>query len=129
MKKQTKIYFAIFEPTGTGYGIYFPDFPGCISVGEDLSEAMDMAKEALELHYNSMAEDGDPIPLPTMPPFTNLDEGEFAVPIEISMHPTETKPVRKTVTIPAWLNNAAENAHINFSSFVQHALKVELDLQ
>ena len=45
-----------------GYGIWFPDFLGCISYGSDIDEAREMAHEALELHVGSMLEDGEPLP-------------------------------------------------------------------
>jgi len=48
---------------GGEIGISFPDFPGCISAGADMVEAMQNAKYALELHLECMVEDGDDIPL------------------------------------------------------------------
>ncbi|MCL1989008.1 MAG: type II toxin-antitoxin system HicB family antitoxin [Firmicutes bacterium] len=134
-----KIYFAVFEPTKTGYSIYFPDFPGCISVSKDIPEGIAMAQEALSLHYGCMVEDGDLIPEPTLPPFVDMSTEDFVVPVEIfpRIYDLETKfsynlnnkKTRKTLTIPTWLNVAAKNADINFSQFVQQALKAELGMQ
>ena len=51
---------------GSGsYGVTFVDLPGCVSVGENLDDALRMAAEALSLHVGSMLEDGDPIPQPS----------------------------------------------------------------
>jgi predicted RNase H-like HicB family nuclease len=52
------------EP-GSDYGVSFPDFPGCITVGRTLDEASRMAAEALNLHIQGMIEDGDPVPDPS----------------------------------------------------------------
>ena len=46
-----------------GFGVVFPDFPGCVSTGKTLSEAKKRAKEALELHLTGMSADGDVIPI------------------------------------------------------------------
>ncbi len=43
-------YFAVFEPGESGYGVYFPDLPGCITVGKNIEDAEKMAEEALGLH-------------------------------------------------------------------------------
>lgn len=61
-----KQYIALFEddPEVKGIGVVFPDFPGCISVGDDYEDAVRMAHEALALHIHGMKEDGDPIPEP-----------------------------------------------------------------
>lgn len=51
---------------GSGaYGVTFVDLPGCVSVGDNLDDALRMAAEALSLHVGSMLEDGDPIPQPS----------------------------------------------------------------
>ena len=74
MRKYT--CFAVFEPNGKGgYGVYFPDLPGCVSHGEDFDHARAMAKEALGLHIYGMEKDGDEIPEPTSDPrLLDIDE-------------------------------------------------------
>jgi predicted RNase H-like HicB family nuclease len=61
-----KNYVALFEvvPGTDGYGVVFPDFPGCISAGDTYEEALRMAHEALSGHVLCMKKDGDPIPEP-----------------------------------------------------------------
>ena len=60
-----KTYIALFEENGKGgYGVSFPDVPGCISVGKDYNEAVRMGHEALAFHIEMMKEDGDEIPEP-----------------------------------------------------------------
>ncbi len=61
-----KTYLAILEKTESGtYGVYFPDFPGCISTGDRIDDTIENANEALELHYYGMFKDGDLIPEPS----------------------------------------------------------------
>lgn len=58
-------YSAIFEPTESGYSVYFPDLPGCVSFGENFENAQKQAIEALGLHICGMKKDGDEIPAPS----------------------------------------------------------------
>jgi len=125
MKKAT--YFAVFEPTATAYSVYFPDLPGCITVGKDLEQASQMAKEALGLHLWGMEKDNEEIPSATLPPYEEIEAGGFVMPIEIFpelvKNEIESKAVKKTLTIPYWLNELAEKNQINFSQILQNALK------
>ena len=52
MRKLT--YLAVFEPSDDGYGVYFPDLPGCITWGDSFLSAEAAAKEALGLHLYGM---------------------------------------------------------------------------
>jgi predicted RNase H-like HicB family nuclease len=57
----TEIYALIHEQDGA-YGVTFPDFPGCISGGASLDEAMARARQTLAFHIAGMIEDGEPLP-------------------------------------------------------------------
>ena len=63
MSKRT--YAAVLEPASEGFGIYFPDLPGCVSFSATADEAAPQAEAALSLHLEGMAEDGEPFPEPT----------------------------------------------------------------
>jgi len=60
-----KHYAVVIEKTGTGFGAYVPDLPGCVSTGRTLEETERHIREAIEFHLDGMREDGDPIPEPT----------------------------------------------------------------
>ncbi|MDI6600806.1 type II toxin-antitoxin system HicB family antitoxin [Calorimonas adulescens] len=127
------IFSAVFEPGNIkGYVITFPDLPGCITEGDTLEDALAMAKDALELHLYGMEEDGNFIPQPTPPEKIHAPEGSFVVPVEVYMPPVRdemaNKAVKKTLTLPKWLNDAAEKAEINFSQLLQQALKERLGI-
>ncbi|AGB18480.1 type II toxin-antitoxin system HicB family antitoxin [Thermoanaerobacterium thermosaccharolyticum] len=127
------IFPAVFESDGNGgYTVTFPDLPGCITEGDTLDEALYMAKDALELYIYNLEEDNETIPDPTAPEKIKVPEGAFVNLIEVYMPPVReemaNKSVNKTVTIPRWLNEAAEKANINFSQVLQYALKEQLKI-
>lgn len=91
----------IHKEPDTGYGVSFPDLPGCISVGDTLEEARALAAEALELHLAGMIEDGTTIPAPS-----SLDdlvaEYEIEKPIAMLLIPADSasKSVRVNISLP-----------------------------
>jgi predicted RNase H-like HicB family nuclease len=123
------IFPAIFETFDNepGYTITFPDLPGCFSEGNTLQEALVYAKEALELHLYSMEEDNEVIPLPSTPESIATTKGQFINLIESFMPLVRVemanKAVKKTLTIPKWLNELAEDNKVNFSQILQQGLK------
>jgi len=128
------IFPAVFDPCEEGgYTITFPDLPGCITEGDALEEALYMAKDALELHLYGMELSGDIIPEPTPPEKIEAPEGGFITLIQVWMPPIRdemaNKAVKKTLTIPKWLNDIAEHEQVNFSHILQIALKNHLGVK
>lgn len=128
MEKASKYtYAAIFHDEGNGhYSVRFPQLDGCITEGSSFDEAVRMATEAMSLHLYGMEQDGEPIPESTLA--IAAPGGDFIVPITAWMTPfrdeMENRAVKKTLTIPAWLNDAAERrGNVNFSQILQSALK------
>ena len=129
--KDRYLFPAIFEPGDTaGYTVTFPDLPGCITEGDTLEEAFAMAKEALELHVYGMEADHDSIPDPsrltpaTVPPQATVAVVEAWMPVIRSK--MANKSVKKNLTVPKWLADAADRADINYSQVLQEALKSRL---
>ncbi len=127
------LFMAVFTPDPEGgYEIRFPDLPGCFSQGDSLEEAMIMAKDALELHLWGMEDDNISIPPATLPENIELQKGCFTVPISVYMPPVReemnNKTIKKTLTLPAWLNRISEEAGVNFSQILQSALKEHLGI-
>lgn len=58
-------YLVVVEKGKSSYGAYVPDLPGCVAVGETRREVLKLIREAVELHIESLREQGDPIPPPT----------------------------------------------------------------
>ena len=129
--KDRYLFPAIFEPGDAGgYTVTFPDLPGCITEGDTLEEAFAMAKEALELHVYGMEEDHEPIPEPsrlkpaTVPPQAMVAVVEAWMPVIRSKMANQS--VKKNLTIPKWLADAADRADIHYSQVLQEALKSRL---
>ena len=126
MKKVT--YLAVFEPSKDGYGVYFPDLPGCASIGKTYEEALKGAEEALGLHLYGMEKDGDEIPAPSDKPEVDPDtnEGYFVSPVtvypEIVRNEMDNRKVRTNITLPAWLKDIAEEKGVNYSQIAEVAI-------
>lgn len=125
------IYPAIFTPNPNGgYVVKIPDVPGCVTGGQDLTESMKMAKDAL-CNCLCVLEDENEIPnLPTSPNSFKLAKGEFVALVEADTTKYriehDNRAIRKNVSLPAWLNAKAEQANINCSQLLQEALKERL---
>lgn len=129
------VYPAIFTPEdGGGYSISFPDIKNCFTEGDDIVSAMQMANDVLCLMLYELEQSGNPIPQPSAATElqSQLDAGEF-----VSLVACDTieyrkfydnKAVKKTLSIPSWLNDMAERAEINFSGTLQDALKKQLGI-
>jgi len=130
--KETYIYPAIFEYAEDGINITFPDLPGCISCADNEEEAIKNAKEALSLYLYSLEEDGKEIPAPSPLSKIKTEPNQVVVPIEVWMpyYKSQIKNVyvKKTLTIPNWLDALARLNNINFSQVLQEALKERLGI-
>ena len=133
------IYPVFFTKTDTVVLVEVPDLE-ILTEGKDMVNAVEMARDAIELKCVSMEDDGTEIPLPseidslnvkngvfseegtTFISFVDIDSGEYRRKID-------TKTVRKNVTIPSWLNYEAERAGINVSRVLQEALMNVLNVQ
>jgi len=83
------------------YGVDFPDFPGCVSAGRTLDEAVAMAHQALQGHVAMMVEDGDELPAPSRLETVLRDRhNKAAVPFLVSVSNAASRAVRVNVTIP-----------------------------
>ncbi len=123
-------YIAVFAYYDDGISVTFPDLPGCVSFGQDEEEAMKCAKEVLTLHLWGIEQDGDSVPAPSGLRDIEFSSGEMPVMIEVFMPSFREKQgnrfVKKTLSIPYWLNLEAENRGVNFSKVLQRALMEQL---
>jgi len=127
------VYTAVFTSEEDGaYSVYFPDLPGCYTSGDDMTDAVKMAQDALCLWLYDMEQDKKKIPPASNPRNIKTKKNEFtsiiAVDTETYRRFYENKSVKKTLTIPMWLNEQAEHANVNFSQTLQKALKAELQI-
>ena len=127
------VYPAIFRPEPEGnYHVFFPDIDGAGTCGDDLKDCIEMGEDWLCLTLYHMEQKGDFIPLPSDINEVRREEGDIVTLISVDTEYYkrfyENKSTKKTLTIPSWLNMAAEAANINFSQTLQKALKEELQI-
>lgn len=127
------IYPAVFTLADEGgYSIRFPDIESCYTSAETLEEGLKMANDVLCLMLYEMEENGKAIPKASGIKAFNLAENEFATLVSCDTLEYRkfynSKAVKKTLSIPAWLNTMAEKEDINFSAVLQKALKAELNI-
>lgn len=127
-------FIAVLEQGDRGtVGVYFPDLPGCTSGADSMNEAAEKAKEALCLHLYGMEEDGDDIPEPSELKDIKLEKNELPTLIEVYMTPFREKMhkrfVKKTLSIPSWVNAIAEEQGVNFSAVLLKGLKEQCHIQ
>lgn len=131
--KDRYIFPAVFHYADDGISVSFPDLPGCLTCGEDTDEALRMAKDVMGLWLYDAEVCGDPIPEPSDIRGIALEEGDVPIMVDVFMPlfrgQVKDRSVKKTLTIPSWLNQAAEQAHVNFSQVLQEGLKQRLGVQ
>ncbi len=120
-------YPAIFHVAEEGgFWITFPDLPECMTQGDNMQEAYEMAVDALGLALISREQEGEEIPAASELNQITLSKDEYCVVIEFDMlaykKRTNSRAVKKTLSIPEWLNEEATALGINFSQVLQEAL-------
>ena len=131
MKKNSYEFTSIFQYAEDGINITFPDIPSAISYAQSTEEAIKNAEEVLGLILYDMESDKKEIPKAT--PFENIKtkEDEKAIIIRVWMplvrNELDEQAVKKTLSIPEWMNTAALKKGINFSQVLQEALLERLD--
>ena len=127
-------YTAVFTPENNGlFSVTFPDLQGCYTSGDDMADAIFMAHDVLNLTLYDLEQDNMPIPKASKPGDIKITGEQFtsviAVDTETYRRFYENKSVKKTLTIPMWLNERAERENMNFSGVLQEALKARLHIQ
>ena len=127
------VYPAVFTPEETGgYSITFPDFVNCYTFGDSLEEGLVMASDVLSLTLVSLEDNNKTIPAPTEIKSILLNDDSFATLIRcdtvLYRNTLKNTAVKKTLSIPMWLNDAATAAGLNFSQVLQEALKNRLGM-
>ena len=126
-------YPAIFTPEENGmYSVHFPDVQGCYTCGDNLIDAIEMAQDALALMLSTYEIEGLKFSDPSNIKDIITKENEFVSFIICDTSEYRKKynkrAVKKTLTIPEWLNEAASAVGLNFSQVLQEALIQKLNL-
>lgn len=125
------IYPACFYPEGNGqFSVIFPDLGGIATYGNNLEDAISMATDLLCTWVLECKKDKEQLPEPSNIKEVEIEsEGAFAnlIVADIEAYTAKNnRSVKKTLTIPAWLNDIAEKEGVNFSQVLQNALKEQL---
>lgn len=126
-------YPAIFTPEAEGgYSVLFPDLEGCYTCGDDMPDALVMANDVLELVLYSYEINKKAIPAPS--DIKNIEVKDNDI-ISLVVADTinyvkmyNTKSIKKTLSIPEWLNTKAEEANAPYSQILQQGLKTYLGI-
>lgn len=124
-------YPILLIPEDKGFTVYIPDFD-INTQGEDLTDAIEMARDAIGLMGIDMEDDGKALPTPRKLDTVKTTQGEIVTLVDVDFaeyrRKNEMRVVKKNCTLPSWLCYAAEKANINFSQALQEALKRELKI-
>lgn len=116
------VYPAIFHKEKEEFWVEFPNLEGCHTYGSSISETMEAAQEALASYLLTLLEQNKPLATPSDMSALHVKDGfSSLVSCDINQY-KDTKAVKKTLTIPAWLNDRAMTMGINFSQVLQEAL-------
>lgn len=131
--KDRYIFPAILNYADDGITVSFPDLPGCLTCAQDTDTALSRAKEAMGLYLFDSEQSNEEIPAPSDVHELSLENGDIPVLIDVYMPAIRARvkktTMKKTLTIPVWLNAKAEEAGVNFSQALQEGLKERLGVQ
>ena len=127
-----KVYPVLFTPVSEGgYAAYIPDF-AANTQGDDLPQAIEMARDAIGIMGIDYEDDGKALPVPSVIEKITVKADEILSLVDIDFDEyrrrNELRTVKKNCTLPSWLNYEAEKAQLNFSALLQNAIKQELQL-
>lgn len=127
-------YPALFHKAEEGgFWISFPDFPECLTQGDDMRQAYEMAVDALGLCITDMEQEHMPLPQPSDFSTVTVSPDAVLLIVEFDMlaykKRTDSRAVKKTLSIPGWLNEEAVSMGVNFSQTLQDALLQKLEIK
>ena len=124
-------YPIILTPDSGGYSVYIPDFD-INTQGDSLTEAIEMARDAIGIVGIQLEDDKKAIPAPSAISDISKKDEETLTLVDVDFaeyrRKSDLRVVKKNCTLPSWLCYEAEKAHINFSQILQSALKKELHI-
>lgn len=121
------VYPAVFHPNDDGsITVTFPDLPGCITEGKSLENALYMAQDALSVWLEYTIDHKEPVPAASSRETVAFEAGEFINLIRAEVR--DNHAVRRTVSIPKWMDDMVADAGLSLSRVLQDALKARLNV-
>lgn len=125
-------YPIILTPSEDGFVVYIPDF-NINTQGKDVPDAMYMARDAIGIMGIDMEDDNEPLPIPSKFEDISCTSDDIKTLVDVDFDEyrkkNDNRAVKKTLSIPSWLNESAISQNINFSAVLQDALKEKLGVQ
>lgn len=126
-----KAYPIVLTKEKDGFSVYIPDF-NANTQGDDLAEAIEMARDAIGLMGIDMEDDKKALPIPSSAEKIQEEFNDLISLVDVDFaeyrRKNENRVVKKNCTLPSWLCYEAEKANVNFSQILQSALKRELNI-
>lgn len=128
------VYPALFHPNEDGsITVTFPDLPGCVTEGKDIANALYMARDALALWIDTTDLVGDPVPPASSVSDMQTAAGEFASLVDADTsaykRQRQSKAVKRTISLPEWMDIRATEEKISLSRELQSALAARFDAE
>lgn len=114
-----------FNEDDGSYTVIFPDLPGCITEGKSLDNALYMAQDALKVWLEYTLDYKEPVPAASSQQDIPAGPGEFVNLIRAEVKPNQA--VRRTVSLPKWMDEQASELGLSLSRILQDALKARLE--
>ena len=125
-------YPAVFHRAEEGgFWVTFPDITECMTQGEDMQEEYEIAADALGLYLTTIENEGAMLPKASSADEITVEDGILVI-VEFDIaeyrRKNRSRAVKKTLSIPEWLNEAAIRENLNFSQVLQDALMAKLGM-
>ncbi|MCD7889972.1 MAG: type II toxin-antitoxin system HicB family antitoxin [Oscillospiraceae bacterium] len=124
-------YPIILTPDEVGFTVYIPDFE-INTEGDTLTEAIEMARDAIGLMGIDMEDDKKALPMPSEIGAVDHSDNDIVTLVDVDFseyrRKNDMRSVRRNVTLPSWLDYEAEKSGLNVSAILQKALKTELHI-
>lgn len=125
------LYYALFNLADDGINIEFPGLDGAFTFESAMRNTLHMAKDLLSGWLINAEDDGEEIPEPLQPSEISVPESDLLIPIEVNTElyrlKFDNQAIKKTLTIPKYLDALGKAENINFSLVLTEALKEKLE--
>lgn len=126
------VYPVVFKQEENQYSVSVPDLDGCFTFGDSLFEAIELARDAMAMWLCKVEDNNEVLPQASKAEDIKTNGG-FVNFIDVDTQEyrrlNDNRAIKKTLSVPSWLNAKAERAGINFSQVLQDALKIKLNIE
>ena len=124
-------YPIVPPPCADGYTVFIPDF-NTGTQGDDMTEVIEMARDAIRLMGIDMEDDKKPLPTPSAPGSIQKADSDLITYVDVDFtdyrRRNDSRLVRRNCSLPSWLDYRAETAGLDLSQVLQKALMRELHI-